>query len=197
MKRIRRRTLALALLLLLLAYAAGNALSIWNYAGVDETRTADVAIVLGAAASDGGVSPVFRERLNQAIRLYGEGYVSALIITGGYGEGNRYSDAYIGARYAAEQGIPEEAILIEERSAITEENLRNAKELMDENGFASALIVSDPLHMKRAMRMARDFGMEAYSSPTATSMYRGAWVKMKFLAREVFFYTGYKIVNLI
>ena len=197
MKRIRKRTFVLALLLLLLASAAGNALSIWNYAGVDETRAADVAIVLGAAASDEGVSPVFRERINQAIRLYREGYVSALIITGGYGEGNRCSDAYIGAQYAVEQGIPEEVILIEERSTITEENLQNAKEIMDENGFASALIVSDPLHMRRAMRMARDFGMEAYSSPTATSVYRGTWVKIKFLAREVFFYTGYKIVNLI
>ena len=196
MKRIRKRTCAFALLILLLAWVAGNAVSIWNYAAVDETRAADVAIVLGAAASDDGVSPVFRERINQGIRLYDEGFVSTLIITGGYGEGNRDSDARIGARYAAEQGIPETDILIEERSAITEENLRNAKAIMEERGFSSALIVSDPLHMKRAMRMARDFGIEAYSSPTATSMYRGPWVRLRFLAREVFFYMGYKIVHL-
>ena len=196
MKRIRVRTCAFVLLLAVLAYAAGNACGIWMYAAVDETRPADVAIVLGAAAADDGVSPVFRERINQGVRLYREGYVSALIITGGYGAGNRHSDAWIGARYAAEQGVPEADILLEERSAITEENLRNAKEIMDESGFSSALIVSDPLHMKRSMRMARDLGIEAYSSPTATSMYRGTWVKLKFLAREVFFYVGYKLVNL-
>ena len=195
MKSIRKGILALALLLS--AYALANACGIWMYAGADETRPADVAIILGAAASDGGVSPVFRERINQGVWLYREGYVSTLIITGGYGAGNRYSDAYIGARYAMEQGVPEADILIEEHSKITEENLQNAKEIMDANGLTSALIVSDPLHMKRAMRMARDFGIEACASPTKTSMYRSAWVKLKFLAREVFFYTGYQIVHLL
>ncbi|MCH5251804.1 MAG: YdcF family protein [Lachnospiraceae bacterium] len=195
-KKIKKRYYALILLFIIIVYIFWNALSIWNYADVDETRKADVAIVLGAAASDSEVSPVFRERMNQGILLYQNGWVKKMIITGGYGEGNQHSDAYIGYQYAKEQGIPEGDILIEEKSTITEENLENAKAIMDESHYNSALLVSDPLHMKRAMLLARDKGIEAYSSPTTTSMYRGTWVKLKFLVREVFFYVGYKIVSI-
>ena len=188
----KKKHYILALLLLAILYIAGNTVSICIYSTKDETRNADTAIILGAAATDEGVSPVFRERINHGIWLYQNGYVKKLIITGGYGEGNHYSDSYIGKQYAIEQGIPEDAILLEEASAITEENLENAMEIMKKNGYDTALIVSDPLHMKRAMRMARDKGLNAYTSPTRTSMYKSIYIKTKFTAREVFFYIGYK-----
>ena len=194
--RMKKCYYVIVLFIILIGYVLFQRISIWQYASVDETCKADLAIVLGAAASDKVVSPVFRERINQGIRLYRNGYVEKIMITGGYGEGNQYSDAYIGMQYAMKQGIPKEDILIEEKSTITQENLENAKVIMEQNGLQSALIVSDPLHMKRSMLLAKDTGIEAYSSPTTTSMYQGTWVKLKFLAREVFFYVGYKIVHL-
>ena len=63
-----------------------------------------------------------------------------------------------------------------------------------EHGFKDALIVSDPLHMKRAMRMAADYGITAYSSPTPTTRFVSLRSKLPFLAREVFFYIGYKML---
>lgn len=197
MKKIKKRYYILALILIIGIYVTCNAISIWNYANVDETRTADVAIILGAAAFDDGVSPVFRERINHGIWLYQNDYVQKIIITGGYGEGNQYSDAYIGSLYAKEAGIPKEDILLEEQSTITEENLENAKVIMDNNGFTSALIVSDPMHMKRAMLLTKDAGIDGYSSPTTTTKYVSLKTKIPFLCREVFFYVGYKIVNII
>ena len=86
-------------------------------------------------------------------------------------------------------------LLIEEKSTITEENLEFAKEIMDANGFKTAIIVSDPLHMKRAMLMAKDYGITAYSSPTPTTMYKSLRSKLPFLLREEFFYIGYCIVR--
>ena len=153
---------------------------------------ADVAIVLGAATSDGGVSPVYRERLNHGISLYQQGLVEKIIVTGGHAEGNEQSDAYRAKQYVMSQGIPEEDILTEDKSTITQENLENARVIMDEAGYQTAVVVSDPLHMRRAMLMARDAGIEAYSSPTRTTMYRSMRTKIPFLAREVFFYVGYK-----
>lgn len=193
--KLKKYHYILGLLLLLIIYIAGNAASICIYSTKDETRNADTAIILGAAATDEGVSPVFRERINHGIWLYQNGYVKKLIITGGYGEGNLYSDSYIGKQYAIGQGIPEDAILIEETSTVTEENLENAMEVMKNNKCYTALIVSDPLHMKRAMLMARYKGMNAYTSPTRTSMYKSIYEKAKFTAREVFFYIGYKFLN--
>ncbi|MDE6625747.1 MAG: YdcF family protein [Lachnospiraceae bacterium] len=188
----KKRHYVLGLLLLIVLYTAGNAVSICIYSTKDETRSADTAIILGAAATDEGVSPVFRERINHGIWLYRNGYVKKLIITGGYGDGNHYSDSCIGKQYAVGQGIPEDDILIEETSTITEENLENATEVMKNNQYDTALIVSDPLHMKRAMRMAKNKGLNAYTSPTRTSMYKSLYEKSKFTAREVFFYIGYK-----
>ncbi|MDE7284979.1 MAG: YdcF family protein [Lachnospiraceae bacterium] len=195
-RKFKKWHYTLGLLLLLIFYIAGNATSICIYSTKDETQNADTAIILGAAATDEGVSPVFRERINHGIWLYQNGYVQKLIITGGYGDGNLYSDSYIGKQYAIGQGIPEDAILLEEASTITEENLENAMEVMKNNGYDTALIVSDPLHMKRAMLMAQDKGLKAYTSPTRTSMYKSTYEKTKFTAREVFFYIGYKFSSL-
>ena len=173
-----------------------NAVCIWNYGKMDEKREADVCIILGAGTSAGKVSPVFEERLRHGIWLYRNGYVKKLILTGGYGAGNSYSDSYVAKLYVEAQGVPEADILIEEKSTITQENIFYAKEIMDQINAKTAILVSDPLHMKRAMLMANDTGMEVYSSPTPTSRYVGVKSKLKFLRREIFFYIGYKIYRL-
>lgn len=187
----KRKIAALAVLLLLL-YLAGNTISICAYSLRDERCEADVIIVLGAAAYEEEVSPVYRERLNHSIDLYQRGYGKKIIVTGGVAKGNTHSDAYVAAQYLLSQQVPEADILMEESSTITQENLENSRALMEENGFQSAIIVSDPLHMKRAMLLAEDEGIEAYSSPTPTTMYRSWRTKAPFLAREVFYYVGYR-----
>jgi uncharacterized SAM-binding protein YcdF (DUF218 family) len=47
--------------------------------------------------------------------------------------------------------------------------------------------------MKRAMLIARDMGLDAYSSPTPTSRYRSPIARLRFLAREIYFCTWYLI----
>ncbi|WP_418751323.1 YdcF family protein [Frisingicoccus sp.] len=197
MKKKRIFPVMLGMVLLLMIYLAVTAVSIWQYASVDEKQSADTAIILGAGTADGEISPVFRERIHHGIWLYQNGYVDTLIFTGGVGEGNARSDAWVAGQYAIEQGVPAEHILLEEKSTITQENIANAKKIMDENGYCTAIIVSDPLHMKRAMLMARDYGIEAYSSPTPTSRYISLKTKIPFLAREEFFYIGYKVYRMV
>ena len=161
-----------AVIFLSVVIALSIAISIWNYGKTDEKASSDVAIVLGAAVWDGEVSPVYRERINHAIALYEDGFVDYIILTGGFGEGSYKSDSQVAKEYALSQGIPEERLLIEEKSTITEENLEFSKEVMEENDLETAIIVSDPLHMKRAMLMAKDYNITALSSPTTTSMYK-------------------------
>ena len=160
MKKLRGKKLTilipLLIVFLLILGAIITAVSIAQYGKLDEKADCDAAIVLGVATSDGEVSPVYRERIHHGIWLYENGYVDCLIVTGGVGNGNETSDAYVAKQYAIFKGIPEEAIFIEEQSTITEENLENAKAIMAENSLDTAIIVSDPLHMKRAMTMAKD-----------------------------------------
>ncbi|MCD7893826.1 MAG: YdcF family protein [Erysipelotrichaceae bacterium] len=184
------------MLLLIIVYILGNAFSIYIYSYKDETCHADIAIVLGAAAYPHSISLVYQERINHAIDLYNEGYVDKIMMTGGVAEGNELSDAYQAKQYALSCNIDENDILLEETSTITQENLKYAKEIMDEYNYTTAIIVSDPLHMKRAMTMAKDEGIIAYTSPTPTTRYQTMNTKLPFLAKETIYYIGYKWYHL-
>jgi len=192
LKKKGRRYIAVGGIIVIFIYIAINSISIYRFSLQDQKREADVAIILGAATKNGEISPVYQERMNHGIDLYEDGYVKKIIVTGGTGEGNELSDAYVAKQYAISQGIPEKDILTEDTSTITQENLGNSKVILDENGYKNAIVVSDPLHMKRAMLLAKDAGITAYSSPTPTTRYISLKTKIPFLAREVFFYIGYK-----
>lgn len=193
MKRIVRfRNVIIVLIISFCIYIICNVISICRYSFVYENESCDVAIVLGAATSGSEVSEVYKQRLNHGIELYQNGYVKYIIVTGGKGKGNRISDAAIAGEYLVSMGIPDEVILEEDTSTITQENLENAKIIMEENGYETAAIVSDPLHMKRAMLLAKDSGIVAISSPTKSSAYKTLKTKIPFVAREAFFYIVYK-----
>ena len=132
-------------------YSLLCAVSIVRYARRDEAAPADCIIVLGAGTNGKTPNAVFRERLNHAVTLYESGYSEAILLTGGYSPGNEHSDAWIAGQYLMELGIPKDAILLEEKSTITQENLQFAREIMDSQEYSTAIIVSDPLHMKLSL----------------------------------------------
>ncbi len=185
-KRVARRSLLLLPIMLTLLAAR-----IYTYSFVTSSTPADTAIVLGAAVWDDRPSPVFEERIKHAINLYKEGLVQSIIFTGGIGEGDQWAESEVARRYAIEQGIPSEHLYCETVSRITQENLAEAKNILEQHGWSTALIVSDPLHMKRAMTIARDLGIDAYPSPTPTSRYETWKSKLGFLIRETYFYAPY------
>ena len=175
----------LALVILAAVYIGKNVYDICAFSTIDEACRADTAIILGAAVYRDEPSPVYRERINHGITLYHEGYVDQLIVTGGSPDDSEKTEAAVAKEYLVSQGIPAEDILTEDQSSITQENLENAKVIMDG-------IVSDPLHMKRAMLLAEDAGITAYSSPTPTTRYISMRTKIPFLVRETFYYIGYQ-----
>ena len=124
--------------------------------------------------------------------MFKAGKAPTIIFTGGYGDGAPYAESEVGAMYAMKAGVDENAILIEKRSRSTQQNLLEAKALMNSTGLSgSAIIVSDPLHLKRAATMAKDLGITAVTSPTPTSRYRSMGKKFEFLWREIYFYNRY------
>jgi uncharacterized SAM-binding protein YcdF (DUF218 family) len=163
---IRVVLLGLATTVAVGAYAAYR---IWEQAGRDERRPADVIVVMGAAQYDGRPSPLFAARLDHAIDLFHEGVAPRLIVTGGKREGDRTTEAASAREYAVRHDVPEDAILAEDTSRTTLQSIRGVAGLMAENGLRTAVFVSDPTHMLRVLRMAADVGLEAYGSPTRTS----------------------------
>jgi uncharacterized SAM-binding protein YcdF (DUF218 family) len=183
--------------LLFILYLFYLAYSIMSFANVNELTRTDAAIVLGAAVWDDEPSPVLKERLNHAIWLYEKGYTRMPIVTGGLGDGDELSEAEVSRRYALRQGVQDEDILLESESSITEQNLVNAYAIAKQHRIQTFTIVSDPFHMKRAVTMARDLGMDVYSSPTGTTVYKSLRTKLPFLMREMFFYIGYEAKALL
>ena len=167
---------------------------IYSYgAQKSEIETADAAIVLGAAVWSDELSPVFKERVNHAVELYRAGKIRKIIFTGGQGNAHESSESAAARNYAAQNGIPLEDILIEEFSHNTYENILYAKQIADAENLKTFFIVSDPLHLKRAVLMAQDASMQAFPSPTLTTRYQGWQSQTKFLAHEVYYYIGYLI----
>ena len=191
-KRILKKGL-LTFIILFIIYVLYVAFDICFYGNVDEKTNADAVVVLGVGVSGDIPLPVFLERINHGIWLYKKGYVDKIIFTGGKGKNSEYSDAFIARKYAIENGVAFEDIFIEELSTITQENIFYANEIIKNNEMSDVIIVSDPLHMKRAMLMAKDNAVTAYSSPTPTTKYKTLKTKLPFLAREIFFYIGYKV----
>lgn len=193
---LKRKRIIKVIILFCISYIVFISCNIYFYGNKDQVRKADVAIVLGAGVFGKEPSPVFRERIKHAIWLYKNKFVKKLIFTGGKGKGKKYSEANVAKNYALKNSIPCEDIFTEELSTITRENLLYASKILKENNLDSVILVSDPLHMKRAMLMAKDCGLNALSSPTPTSRYISMKSKLSFLAREVFFYTAYIIYRI-
>ncbi|QDH35127.1 YdcF family protein [Porphyrobacter sp. YT40] len=173
-----------AALALWLGAAAG-----WIAVGpaVTGSERGETAIVLGAAVIGDQPSPVFTARLEHALTLYRAGRAGRILVTGGRSPEDRFAEGDAGAAWLQARGVPTESILIEDRSKTTRENLANARAMLGDGARAPVLIVSDPLHMRRAMAMAAAEGFNARPAPTPTTRYRSLATQAPFLAREVWF----------
>jgi len=156
---------------------------------------ADAAIVLGAAAWGKKPSPVYRERIKEAIALYESGRVEYLVFTGGTPMADYPAEGQVGREFAIEHGVPATAILIETTSRTTWQNLANAKQLIEPVGIQSVLLVSDPLHMRRAMAMASHLGLQATPAPTSSSRLQSTASQGRFLWRETLLYMDYLVLG--
>ena len=193
MRRPRRLTAALSALLLLWSAVLG--FQIVATGKRSSAAPADAAIVLGAAVYGERPSPVFEERIRHGIALLKAKRVQRLIFTGGYGKGAETAEALVARNYALAAGVPEQKILTETASRTTLQNLREARRLIDKEKLSTVLLVTDPLHMKRALRMCEGIGMACLPSPTPTSRYRTWRSKAGFLLREIYFYNVYLIAG--
>jgi uncharacterized SAM-binding protein YcdF (DUF218 family) len=191
----RIRKIALGLLIVGLAWCVIIATQIWRFGMHDGATKSDCIIILGAAVQGENPSLVFAERIRHGLDLYHQGYAPVLLFTGGFGDGQQHSESSVGRFIALENNIPENAILIEERSHTTHQNLSEAQALMCEHHLQSAIIVSDPLHMKRSMMMAKGLGITAVSSPTPTTRYQTLRTQLGFLIREFYFFHHYLITG--
>lgn len=123
-------------------------------------RPADAAIVLGAYTDGFRPSRPLIARLRAALHLFRQGYVQALIVSGGRGDDETVSESSSMKRFLILNGVPTEAILEDRHSRDTWENLRNSRRVMVDHGFNTAVIVTSDYHLPRALAVAERLEMD-------------------------------------
>ena len=127
-------------------------------------RDFDYVIIHGAGLrKDGTVTKLLAERCDKAVTIYRRDPTPpCLIPSGGQGSDEVCSEAEAMRRYLLSKGIPEEKILIEDRSTTTMENITNSKDLiLAQPGRKYTALVTSNYHVYRAMRYARKAGLKA------------------------------------
>lgn len=187
------RRLVSALVLLVLLVLVGTAGAVWWTARQDARPDSDAIVVLGAAQFDGRPSSVFKARLQHARELYEEGVAPRVITVGGGREGDRTTEAEAGAAFLRDRDV-EVVAVAEGRNTL--QSMRAVEELMAEQGWETAVLVTDPWHALRTRTMARDSGIDAESSPTRTGpSVRTRGTQVRYIARETLAFLYYKLLG--
>lgn len=192
MRSYRRIAIVLALFL---AGVLSLAIDIAVFSGRADSASADAAIVLGAAVDDDTPSPVFEERLRHAAALFESGQVEWIVLTGGVGHDDTLAEAEAGRNWLIAAGIRADRLLTETQSRTTRQNFAYSVPLLAEHDVNRVLIVSDPLHMRRASRIAADLGLDAHPSPTPTSRFKTPHTQIPMLLREVYHSLRYYVTR--
>jgi uncharacterized SAM-binding protein YcdF (DUF218 family) len=114
----------------------------------------DILVVLGRRLENDQPTRVFETRLGFAEALWRGGLAPRILVTGGVTGKSTISEAEAGRSWLLAKGVPAEAVLVEDHSQHTLENLFFVRERMQEQGWRSLLLVSDPLHLARAAALA-------------------------------------------
>ncbi|MFN7958420.1 MAG: YdcF family protein [Holophagaceae bacterium] len=165
---------AVSLLLALLTALGGALLPVvWRLrqvlrgAEADPPGPVDLILVLGRRLEGDALTEVFRARLAWAQALLERGLAPRLVIAGGLTGNATRSEAEAGRDWLVARGVPESAILLEDHSQHTLENLFNVRAHMRAEGWRHLVLVSDPLHLARARAPAPGLGRDARCSPAA------------------------------
>lgn len=123
----------------------------------------DTIIVLGAGIRGSIPSATLAYRLDKAIEYYNADRSLTIVVSGGRGSDEAFTEAEVMARYLMQSGVDGDNIIIEDRSTSTEENFMFSRELIGE-GHTLAFVTTR-FHVFRAERIAKKLGVDAFGIP--------------------------------
>ena len=190
--KLIRRVISFILLLVIVIplYVAGN---IWYTAKNTTAEKSDVILVMGAAQFDGHPSEILLARLNQAKSIFKAGLAPRIYTVGGGAPGDRTTEAAASKAWLIGNGISKTNVLAIAKGRDTLSSTKAYVEQMRKSNFSSVVIVTDPYHCYRAIKMAKDRGIK----PTCSAVESGPAANsgIKYLARETGAYLAYVTVG--
>lgn len=168
MKRILKNIFTIFLLLLV----AGIVFIAWaNYSikkesepfvsyNIADVPTAKTALLLGTGKtlSNGMPNAYFYNRIKAAVDLYKNGKVQYIIVSGDNSTKD-YNEPEDMQLALAQQGVPQEKIILDHAGFRTLDSVVRAKEIF---GQSKLIIISQKFHNERAVFLAQKNGMQAF-----------------------------------
>ena len=139
---------------------------------------ADFIITLGCGIrSDGTPTPLLAGRVDRALAFYQKqiqltGKAPVFVTSGGQGPNEVISESQCMKNYLLSKGVPEEHILMEDKSTTTLENMRNSKEIIDSvKPDAKILFSTSNYHLFRSGIWSRRVKMRSIGIGAKTKWY--------------------------
>lgn len=149
--------------LIILLYAAPRTFT------VGTVPAGRIAIVFGAGLlRDGSAGPVLRDRVETAVKLYQQGRVNKLLMSGD----NRfveYNEPEAMRQYALDLGIPDKDIVLDYAGRRTYDTCYRASAIFQVD---SAILVTQSFHLPRALFLCNWFGVESTGVEANNSYFR-------------------------
>ncbi len=122
-------------------------------------KNADCALILGAnVLASGELSHMLYDRVYTGVRLYSDGAVEKLIMSGDHGA-SEYDEVNAMKGTAVELGVPAEDVFMDHAGFSTYESAYRAKAVF---GADCVIFVTQKYHLYRSIFVARMLGIEAY-----------------------------------
>ncbi|MCM1388232.1 MAG: YdcF family protein [Bacillus sp. (in: Bacteria)] len=139
-------------------------------------------IVLGAQVKEKGPSAALKFRLDTACDYLMENENTICIVSGGQGANEPHSEAQGMRDYLVEKGIPENRIIMEDKSTDTSENIAFSARFLDmENDRVG--IVTNNFHVFRGVHLAKHLGIQNVCGIAAPS---NIYFQLNNMVREFF-----------
>jgi uncharacterized SAM-binding protein YcdF (DUF218 family)/glycosyltransferase involved in cell wall biosynthesis len=162
-----------------------------------QPAAADAIVVFaGGVGESGKAGGGTQERVQRAVDAYHAGYAPHVIFSSGY----LYSfpEAESMRSVALQQGVPPAAIVLEQRSTDTYQNVRFVDQILRDHGWRSVLLVTSPYHMRRALLVWRKVAPDVRVTPTPppkSQFYDHSWgaslEQVRAIAHEYLAIIGY------
>lgn len=125
----------------------------------NDVPKADAILVLGAYVFPSGtVSTMLNDRLTVGYELYEQGKAPKLLVSGDHGQKD-YDEVNSMKNFLKDKGVPSQNVFMDHAGFSTYESVYRARDIFK---VKKVIIVTQEYHLKRAVFVARELGLEAY-----------------------------------
>jgi uncharacterized SAM-binding protein YcdF (DUF218 family) len=113
-------------------------------------QPADAIVVFGGGVGESGqAGGGYQERVEAAVNLYRGRFAPAVVFSSGFRF--VFHEAEVMKDLAVVNGVPADAITLEQTAANTHDNVQFTAAIVRDHGWKKILLVSSPYHMRRAL----------------------------------------------